>query len=127
MCSSDLDLCIREIYRGLAQIEDTFKVSKTDIHSRPVYVWTNEHIEGHFATCFTSLVLIRLLQIKLRHRYSVGQILESLEKYCCVKLDTNTYQFVYFDEILEECGKLFGLSMNTKYKTRLQIRRMLRY
>lgn len=121
------DLRIREIYRGLAQIEDTFKVSKTDIHSRPVYVWTNEHIEGHFATCFTSLVLIRLLQIKLRHRYSVGQILESLEKYCCVKLDTNTYQFVYFDEILEECGKLFGLSMNAKYKTRLQIRRMLRY
>lgn len=121
------DLRIREIYRGLALIEDTFKVTKTDIHSRPVYVWTNEHIEGHFATCFTVLVLMRLLQNKLKTRYPVGKILESLKKYCCVNLDANTYRFVYYDEILKECSELFNLSMNEKYKTRLQIRRMLRY
>lgn len=121
------DLRIREIYRGLAQIEDTFKVSKTDIHSRPVFVWTNEHIEGHFATCFTTLVLIRLLQNKLRNHYPVGQIIDSLKRYNCINLDTNTYQFVYFDEILKDCSETFNLSMNEKYKTRLQIRRMLRY
>lgn len=121
------DLRICEIYRGLAQIEDTFKVSKTDIHSRPVFVWTNEHIEGHFATCFTTLVLIRLLQNKLESRYPVGKIIDSLKKYNCINLDTNTYQFVYFDEILKDCGETFNLSMNEKYKTRLQIRRMLRY
>lgn len=121
------DLRICEIYRGLAQIEDTFKVSKTDIHSRPVFVWTNEHIEGHFATCFTTLVLIRLLQNKLESRYPVGKIIDSLKKYNCINLDTNTYQFVYFDEILKDCSETFNLSMNEKYKTRLQIRRMLRY
>lgn len=35
------DLEQRDIYRGLARIEDTFKVSKTEFESRPVYVWTN--------------------------------------------------------------------------------------
>ncbi len=44
---------MRETYRGLARIEETFKISKTEFESRPVFVWTNEHIEGHFATCFT--------------------------------------------------------------------------
>lgn len=121
------DLRMREIYRGLAQIEDTFKVSKTDIQSRPLYVWTNEHIEGHFATCFTALILIRLLQAKLKSHYPVGQILESLRKYSCVRLDTNTYQFVYYDEILKECSEAFDIPMAQKYKKRLEIRRMLKY
>ena len=56
------DIKLRDIYRGLARIEDTFKVSQTEFESRPVYVWTNRHIDAHFATCFTALVIIRLLQ-----------------------------------------------------------------
>ena len=121
------DLEMREVYRGLARIEETFKISKTDFQSRPAFVWTTEHIDGHFATCFTALVLIRLLQTKLGNRYPVGRIIESLKKYNCIKLDANTYQFVYFNEILKSCGQVFGLSLNTKYRNRLQIRRMLKY
>ena len=66
--TSELNLSdteIRNIYRGLARIEDSFKVTKTFFRSRPVYVWTNEHIKAHFATCFTALVLIRLLEALL--------------------------------------------------------------
>ncbi|MCM1118965.1 MAG: transposase [bacterium] len=64
---------IRDTYRGLSRIEETFKISKTEFESRPVFVWTNAHIEGHFATCFTVLVLIRLLQAKLGSRYPIGK------------------------------------------------------
>ena len=64
---------IRETYSGLARIEETFKISKTEFESRPVFVWTNAHIEGHFATCFTTLVLIRLLQTKLGGKYPIGK------------------------------------------------------
>ena len=38
------DYEIRDTYRGLARIEETFKISKTEFESRPVFVWTNEHI-----------------------------------------------------------------------------------
>ncbi len=58
---------MREVYRGLVRIEDTFKVTKTHLRSRPVYVWTTEHIEAHFATCFMALMLVRLLEAKLDH------------------------------------------------------------
>ena len=118
---------IRDTYRGLARIEETFKISKSEFESRPVFVWTNEHIEGHFATCFTALVLIRLLQTKLGSRYSIGKTIESLRKYICVQIDTTLYQFVYYDEILEECGKIFGLELNNRYRSRDQIRRLLKY
>ena len=118
---------IRETYRGLARIEETFKISKTEFESRPVFVWTNGHIEGHFATCFTALVLIRLLQAKLGSKYPVGKMIESLRKYNCTQIDNTLYQFVYYDEILEECGKVFQMELNNRYRTREQVRRILKY
>jgi len=121
------DLEMRDVYRGLARIEETFKISKTDFESRPVHVWTNEHIDAHFATCFTALVLIRLLQTKLNNKYPVGKILNSLRKYRCTYIGANLWQFVYHDEIISACEKEFNLELNNKYRSQNEIRRLLRY
>jgi transposase len=51
-----------EIYRGQWKIEESFRVLKTDLRARPVFVWTDEHIKGHFVMCYLSLVLVRYLQ-----------------------------------------------------------------
>ena len=121
------DLEMREIYRGLIRIEDTFKISKSEFDARPVFVRTNDHIDAHFTTCFTALVLIRLLQTKLENKYPVGRIINSLKDYCCVPLDTNNYQFTYFDEILKSIGTAFEMELDHKYRTRQEIQRLLRY
>lgn len=121
------DIEMREIYRGLIRIEDTFKISKSEFASRPVFVWTNDHIDAHFTTCFAALVLIRLLQAKLDNKYPASRILNSLKNYCCVPLDANNYQFTYFDEILQSIEKAFGLPLDNKYRTRQEIQRLLRY
>lgn len=121
------DLEIREVYRGLINIEDTFKISKTEFDSRPVFLRTNDHIDAHFTTCFTALVLIRLLQTKLENRHPVGRIIDSLKNYCCVPLDANTYQFTYYDKVLESCSKVFDMELDSRYRTRQQIQRLLRY
>lgn len=92
-----------------------------------MFVSTNTHIDAHFTTCFTALVLIRLLQSKLGAPYPAGSIIESLRKYNCVHLDANQFQFVYYDSILAACSEAFQIPMDAKYKTRLQIRRMLHY
>lgn len=121
------DIEIREVYRGLIRIEDTFKISKTEFDSRPVFVRTNNHIDAHFTTCFTALVLIRLLQAKLENKYPVGKIINALKKYTCIPLDTNNYQFTYYDEVLSACQKAFNIELDNKYRTRQQIQRLLRY
>lgn len=121
------DMEMREVYRGLARIEDTFKISKTEFDSRPVYVRTNGHIDAHFTTCFTALVLIRLLQAKLGNKYPAGKIIQALKKYCCVPLDANIYKFIYYDEILDECGRAFDVTLKNRYLTRQKIQRILRY
>ena len=121
------DFELRNVYRGLSRIEDAFKITKSDFSSRPVYVSTNDHIDAHFTTCFTALVLIRILQAKLSRKYPIGRILDSLRKYGCVPIGTGYYQFLYFDEILQDCGVLFQMDLNNKYRTQQQLRRLLRY
>jgi len=118
---------LRKIYRGLIGIEDTFRVTKSELEARPAYVWTTPHIMAHFSTCFTALVLIRLLEIKLNNRYPVGKIIDSLRNYNCVQIDKNIHQFLHYDEILGACGKAFGIDLSNQYRSQLQIRRMLRY
>lgn len=128
--TSELDMSdeeMRRTYRGLAKIEDSFKVTKTCFESRPVYVHTTDHIDAHFATCFLALVLIRLLEHKLGHAFPVGRILASIKKYNCTHLDTNHWQFTYFDEILKACGETFDMELNKKYRTQQEIQRLLRY
>lgn len=121
------DYKIRKIYRGLAKIEESFKVTKSYLKSRPVFVWTPEHIKGHFLICFVALVITRLLEKRLGNRYSILRIIESLKKYSCVNIDTNTYQFLYRDEITDALAEEFGVELNRKYRTRDQIKKLLRY
>lgn len=56
---------VMTLYRGQWKIEESFRVLKTDLQARPVFVWTDSHIRGHFALCFMSLSIIRYLQYLL--------------------------------------------------------------
>lgn len=128
--TSELDMSDKDMhraYRGLARIEDSFKVTKTYFESRPVFVRTNEHIDAHFSTCFLALVLMRLLEVKLGHSFSVRKILSSLKEYNCTHLDASTWQFTFYDEVIAKCGKAFGIKFDEKYRSQQEIQRLLRY
>ena len=118
---------MRRVYRGLAKIEDSFKITKTFFESSPVYVRTNDHIDAHFATCFLALVLERLLEHKLGHKYPTGQIIESIKKYNCTHLNTNNWQFTYYDKVIDDCGKVLDMELKKKYRTQQEVQRLLRY
>ena len=90
---------IIDMYRGLWRIEESFKVTKSELEARPVYVWTKEHIEAHFLTCFVALTIARILENKLERKYSIGTILDSLSKAECSLVQQNYYLFDYYDEV----------------------------
>jgi transposase len=52
-------------YHGLSRIEDSFRITKSDLEGRPVYVRTPEHINAHFLVCFIALTMIRLIQYRV--------------------------------------------------------------
>jgi len=52
-------------YHGLSKIEDSFRIIKSDLEGRPVYVRIPEHINAHFLICFIALTMIRVIQCKV--------------------------------------------------------------
>ena len=116
---------IIDIYRGLWRIEETFKVTKSELEDRPVYMSTKEHIEAHFLTCYLALVLCRVLQYKLDKKYSVEKILESLGKSNCYNIEENIYRFNYYDEVLADIGSIINIKYSLKNRTLQDIKKIL--
>lgn len=119
------DIEIRNIYRGLARIENTFKVTKSTLESRPVYVWTPEHIESHFLTCFVSLVILRLLEEKLERKFTPDKIVKSLKNYTSSKIEHDIYLQNNYDDIIESIDKIYNLNLDKKYRTLTDIKKIL--
>lgn len=69
---------IININKGRWEIEESFRILKTDLKSRPIYVSLQEHIRAHFLTCFLSLLFIRIIEVKLQKKYKTNEIIESL-------------------------------------------------
>lgn len=68
---SDPSLSTEEIldaYHGLWKIEDSFRVLKSNFEARPIYVWSEESIQGHFVICYLALVIQRILEYKLSQK-----------------------------------------------------------
>ena len=61
----DNDKEIINRYHGLSRIEDSFRIIKSDLEGRPIYVWTEEHIKAHFLICFIALTIVRIIQYKI--------------------------------------------------------------
>ncbi|MCI6002265.1 MAG: IS1634 family transposase [Tenericutes bacterium] len=120
------DIEIRNIYRGLAKIEETFKVTKSGLESRPVWVSRADHIQSHFLTCFISLVIIRLIEIKLEHKYSFEKIIESIRNYTSAHLEHDVYKQDYSNDIIEDISQKFDIDLSRKYLTLSEIKKILK-
>ena len=116
---------ILDIYRGLWKIEESFKITKTDLRTRPVYLSKDDHIRAHFLICFVSLVIARILEYRLNGKYCVTEILESLRKCECSKLEENIYLFNYYDDVLKDLGEKLGIDYSKKYMRLNEIKKIL--
>ena len=67
-----------KINRRRWEIEENFRIMKSEFEARPVYVQRDDRIKAHFLTCYISLLVYRLLEKKLDEKYTCSQILETL-------------------------------------------------
>ena len=61
------------------EIEECFRIMKTEFKARPVYLQTEAHIRAHFLTCFMALMIYRILEKKLKEAFTCGEILDTLK------------------------------------------------
>ena len=91
------------------EIEECFRIMKTDFAARPVYLKRQDRIMAHFITCFISLIVYRYLERKLGNKYTIDQILPTLREMDFMKYEGNGYQPVYTrTEITDALHDAFG-------------------
>lgn len=81
VCTNTEDMSVGEIIRinkKRWEIEECFRILKTEFEARPAYVQTEDHIRAHFLTCYIALLLYRVLEKKLGEVYTCEEILSTL-------------------------------------------------
>ena len=69
------------------EIEESFRILKTEFKSRPVYLKKDDRIRAHFTTCFLSLLIYRILENKLDYKFSSTEIIKTLKNMNWHELD----------------------------------------
>ena len=118
---------IRDIYKGLWRIEESFKITKSELKTRPVFVWTDESIETHFLSCFVSLLIIRLLEQKLNHKYSNFYVIDSLRNYNSTNIEHDLYLQNFRNDVIKDIEKVFDIDLSKKYLTLTEIKKILNF
>ncbi|MPN25210.1 hypothetical protein SDC9_172617 [bioreactor metagenome] len=118
-------LDIVDMYHGLWRIEQTFRVTKSELEARPVFVSRKDRIGSHFLTCFISLLIVRILEHELHHEYSTEQIVLSLRKANVVQLDSTNFKTLYYDPVLRDLHGRMGIDFGLNIYSRSALRRML--
>ena len=116
---------IRDIYKGLWRIEESFKITKSELETRPVFVWTDESIETHFLSCFVSLLIIRLLESKLNKKYSNHYVIDSLRKYNSTNIEHDIYLQNFRNDVIKDLEKIFDIDLSRKFLTLSEIKKIL--
>lgn len=116
---------IVSLYKGLWKIEEAFKVTKSDLKTRPVYLSREDHIKAHFLTCFIALVIARILHYRLESKYSVSAIVKSLNNVACTYIGENTYYFNYIDQKIRDIGEKLDINFNREILTLKEIKKIL--
>jgi transposase len=118
----DSDEHIIDMYRGLFKIEESFKVTKSVLGARPVYLHTPEHINAHFLICFIALLIARIVETKLANKHTIAKIAETLRKVACSLVDQNLWLFDFADEVTDDLNAAFGTDFGRKLMTLGEIR-----
>lgn len=119
---------IIKINRQRWEIEENFRIMKTEFEARPVYVRREERIKAHFMTCYISLLLYRLLEKKLGNHYTSSQILETLRSMQMTLINTaNGYIPSYTrTELTDTLHKTFGFRTDYEFITKSSMRSIIK-
>ena len=144
------DTEVIEKYHGLSQIEDQFRIMKGDLNTRPLFVRTKEHINAHLIICFISLLILRIIQYKIKElpdfkkdndkelpdfkkdndKYwqegmSADRIINSLNRWTIDKMNDEYFRFNNInDKDLSIILKAFNISIPAKLYKPAELRKL---
>ena len=121
-CINMSDEDIIKAYKNQYLIEESFKITKSDIKTRPIYLSNDNHIQSHFFVCFLSLLFIRIIQIGLNRELSSKDIIEAMSKLGIVPLDNSLNKVVNYSEKVDKIASFLNVKLGNRFQTNMDIR-----
>lgn len=126
ICTDLLDDDVKDILKvseGRWQIEECFRIMKTDFSARPVYLQNENRIKAHFLTCFLALLIYRLLEKKLDSKYTCETILDTLKSMNFAEVEEQGFMPLYKREkITDDLHAACGFRTDYQFITKSQMK-----
>lgn len=119
---------ILKINRQRWEIEENFRIMKTDLEARPVYVRREDRIRAHFLTCCISLLVYRLLEKKMGNRYTCNEILSTLRSMQVTLLSKESGYVPSYKrtDLTDDLHKAFGFHTDYEFISRSAMRSIIK-
>ena len=119
---------ILKINRQRWEIEENFRIMKTEFEAHPVYVRRDDRIKAHFMTCYISLLIYRLLEKKIGDNYTSHQIIETLRSMQMTLLSTASGYIPSYQrtELTDRLHKTFGFRTDYEFITKSSMRTIIK-
>lgn len=109
------------------EIEESFRILKTDFKARPVYLKRDDRIKAHFTTCFLSLLIYRILEHKLNEEYTSKKIITTLREMNFAKIKGDGYIPIYTrDRLIDKLHDIFKIKTDNEITTLNQMKKILK-
>jgi transposase len=120
---------IYSTYHNLWRIEESFKVMKSYLDARPVYLQKTASIHGHFLICYITILLFRLLQFKvLNNKYCTENLINFIREFRIVKMERNKYvNLLSYSNFIKNLAGDLKLPFLNYFLNDSQIKKMLNY
>ena len=123
------DAEIYSAYHNLWRIEESFRIMKSQLDARPVYLQKEETITGHFLICYLTVLLTRVLQFKiLENNYCSEDIFNFIKQFRAAKISDRKYINLTRNSIfIKEFSDITKLPLTSYFLSEAQIKKMLSY
>jgi transposase len=123
---SDQD--IYNTYHNLWRIEESFKIMKSDLDARPVFLQKEDTIKGHFLICYITVLLERILQFKvLDNKYSTSVIFDFVKSFKATKAESKYINTTTYSDFINDLSIKFNLPLTNYFLSETQIKSMLNF
>lgn len=121
------DSDIYHTYHNLWRIEESFKIMKSDLDARPVFLQREDTIKGHFLICYLTVLLERLFQFKiLGNEYSTSDIFQFIKDFKVTKGETKYINTTKSTDFIHELTAKLKLPLTNYFLTETQIKSILK-
>jgi transposase len=122
------DSDIYSIYHNLWRIEESFRIMKSDLDARPVFVQKESAIKGHFLICYLAVLLERIFQFKvLDNKYSTDEIFQFIKDFKVTKAETKFINTTTSSGFINDLSEMLRLPLTNYFLTETQIRSILNH